>query len=98
MPGNDQSIHIFGSKGAVDLLYSTNMYPLGTKGPATPLAVKREEPPHAHVTAFYDCITKNAKNPAGIEVGATGALTAIMGHLAMTTQKMITWEEMGVQL
>jgi myo-inositol 2-dehydrogenase / D-chiro-inositol 1-dehydrogenase len=98
MPGNNQGIHIFGTKGAVDLLYSTDMYPLTGDAPGTPLAAKREEPPHAHVTAFYDCITKNAANPAGINEGATGALTAIMGHLAMTNQKMVTWAEMGVQL
>ena len=30
-------------------------------------------------------------------MGATGALTSIMGHLAMTKQKVITWDELGVQ-
>lgn len=98
MPGGNQFIHVFGTKGAVDLMYSTNMYPREGKGPGTPLAPKQEEPPHAHVTAFYDCITKNAENPADIVVGATGALTAIMGHLAMVKQKVVTWDELGVQL
>jgi predicted dehydrogenase len=97
MPNNNQSIHVFGTKGAVDLMYATNMYPLAG-GEMTTLAPKGEEQPHAHVTAFYDCITKNAKNPADITIGATAALTAIMGHLAMTKQKVITWAELGVDV
>lgn len=98
MPNGNQYLYVYGTKGAVDLLYSTNMYPLGTKSAGTPLAPKVEEPTHAHVTAFYDCITKNAPNPADITVGATGALTAIMGHMAMAGQKIVTWDELGVQL
>jgi predicted dehydrogenase len=98
MPSNNQNIYIFGTKGAVDLLYSATMYPLGSGGQPTVLAEKVKESPHAHITAFYDCITKNGKNPADISVGATAALTSIMGHLAMTNQKVVTWAEMGVQL
>lgn len=97
MPGNNQALHVFGTKGAVDLMPSTNMYPLAG-GEMTTLAPKGQESPHAHVAAFYDCITKNGKNPADITVGATAALTAIMGHLAMTKQKVITWNELGVNL
>jgi myo-inositol 2-dehydrogenase / D-chiro-inositol 1-dehydrogenase len=98
MPDGNQYIHVFGSKGAVDLMSSTTMYPLGTGGGVTTLAPKGEEPPHAHVTAFYECITKKGKNPADITVGATAALTAIMGHLAMTKQKVVTWSELGVDV
>ena len=98
LPNGNQYIYVYGTKGAVDLLPSTNMYPLGPKAPGTPLAVKTQEAPHAHITAFYDSITKNAPNPADITVGATGALTSIMGHLAMTKQKVVTWEELGVNL
>jgi myo-inositol 2-dehydrogenase / D-chiro-inositol 1-dehydrogenase len=98
MPGNNQAIHVFGSKGGVDLMQSTTMYPLGTTGEPSVLAPKGEESPHAHVAAFYDCITKKGNNPADITVGATAALTAIMGHLAMSRQKLITWAELGVDV
>jgi predicted dehydrogenase len=98
MPGGGQYIHVFGTRGAVDLMSSTNMYSREGKGPGTPLAPKQQEPPHAHTTAFYDCITKGGANPADIVVGATGALTAIMGHIAMAKQKIVTWEELGVQI
>jgi predicted dehydrogenase len=98
LPNNNQYIYVYGTKGAVDLLYSTNMYPLGPKAPGTPLAPKVQESPHAHIAAFYECITNNGPNPADIRVGATAALTSIMGHMAMTKQKVITWDELGVQL
>ena len=98
MPNGGQYLYVFGTKGAVDLLSTTNMYPLGVSGEATALATKGEPSPHAHVTAFYDCIIKQGKNPADITVGATAALTAIMGHLAMTTEKTVTWAELGVDI
>lgn len=98
MPNGGQYIHVFGTKGAVDLMYATSMYPLKPGGEATTLAPKGEQSPHAHVTAFYDCITKQGKNPADITVGATAALTAIMGHLAMTKEKVVTWDELGVDV
>lgn len=96
MPNGNQYIYVYGSKGAVDLMYSTNLYPLEASGQMSTLAAKGEEPPHAHVTAFYDCITKGSTNPADITVGATGALTAIMGHLAMSKEKVIHWSDLGV--
>jgi myo-inositol 2-dehydrogenase/D-chiro-inositol 1-dehydrogenase len=98
LPNGNQYIYVYGSKGAVDFLGSTNLYPLGAKSPGVPLAPKVEEPQHAHVAAFYDCITKGAPNPADVTVGATGALTSIMGHLAMTKQTVVTWDELGVRL
>lgn len=98
LPLGGQYIHIFGSKGAVDLMYSTNMYKLNSKDAPVALAEKREEAPHGHTTAFYDCITKNAANPADITVGASAALTAIMGHTAMVKQNVVSWSDMGVTL
>lgn len=98
MPGANQYIYVYGTKGAVDLMYSTNMYPREEGGQPGPLAQKVEEPPHAHTTAFYDCITKNGKNPADVVIGATGALTAILGHMAMTQEKVINWSDLGVDI
>jgi predicted dehydrogenase len=98
LPGGGQYVYVYGTKGAVDLMPSTNMYPLGKDAQMVTLAQKGEEPRHAHVAAFYDCITKNAKNPADITVGAAATLTSIMGHLAMTRQKVVNWSELGVDL
>ena len=38
------------------------------------------------------------KNPADITVGATGALTAIMGHQAITTGKVVEWKTIAGSL
>jgi predicted dehydrogenase len=94
MPVPNQTIFIFGTKGAVDLLYSTNMYTLGGKGEAQQLAPERQEAQHGHITAFYDCILKGSPNPADIEVGATAALTSILGHEAMTRQRVVNWSDL----
>jgi hypothetical protein len=31
-------------------------------------------------------------------IGATAALTSILGHLAMTKERVVEWSEMGVNL
>ncbi len=96
MPHGSQLLLAYGTKGAVDLLYSTNFYALNGDGKPTQLAAAVKDPPAIHITAFYDCITKGAANPAGIKEGATGALTAIMGHMAMVKQGQVDWIDLGV--
>jgi myo-inositol 2-dehydrogenase/D-chiro-inositol 1-dehydrogenase len=98
MPNPGQQIYVYGTKGAVDLLYSTNMYSLANGVPPAVLAPKQEEPQHAHITAFFDCVTKGAPNPADITVGATAALTSILGHEAMVRQKVVNWSDLGVDV
>ncbi|MCZ2154141.1 MAG: Gfo/Idh/MocA family oxidoreductase [Bryobacterales bacterium] len=95
-PSPSQNLLAYGTKGAVDFLYSTNFYALGGDGKPVQLAPEFKDDPHAHTTAFYDCITKGAANPADIYAGATGALTAIMGHMAMVKQGTVDWIDMGV--
>ncbi len=41
---------------------------------------------------------KGGRLPADITIGATAALTAILGHEAMTREKVVTWSELGVEL
>jgi predicted dehydrogenase len=98
MPNNNQNLYVFGTKGSVDLLYSTMMYPLERDGKPSALAEKQQEPPHAHITAFYDCITKGAPSPADITIGATAALTSILGHEAMVRGTVVKWSDLGVDL
>jgi myo-inositol 2-dehydrogenase/D-chiro-inositol 1-dehydrogenase len=98
MPLGGQAVHVFGSKGAVDLMHANTLYTGQANAPGTLLAEKREEPPHAHITAFYECLRSGGKNPADITIGATAALTAILGHWAMSKERVIEWSEMGVRL
>jgi hypothetical protein len=96
MPNGNQYIYVFGTKGAVDLMANTMAYPSDRGAKPYPLAAKQEEPGYAHLAAFYDAITKGGKLPADITIGATAALTAILGHEAMTREKIVTWSELGV--
>ncbi len=98
MPNNNQMLYVYGTKGSVDLLYSTMMYPLSGEDQPVELAQKHKDSPHVHITAFYDCITKGAPSPADITIGATAALTSIMGHEAMVRQKVVNWSEFGIEL
>jgi myo-inositol 2-dehydrogenase / D-chiro-inositol 1-dehydrogenase len=98
MPNGGQYVYVFGTKGAVDLMGGTTLYPPGREAKPYALAAKQEEPPFAHQAAFYDAITKGGKLPADITIGATAALTAILGHEAMTRQKVVTWSDLGVDL
>ena len=98
LPGGGQFVHVYGQKGACDLMGDTSVYPL--KGDAAPsvLAEKVDEHPSAHMGAFYDTIRGTGKNPADVTVGATTALTAIMGHMAITTGKVVEWKNIAGDL
>lgn len=100
MPGGGQNVHVFGSKASLDLMYGVTAYPLGGKdaGPPVTLAEKGPDDPHAHTAAFFACVRGQGPNPADITVGATGALTAILGHRAMVEERVVTWTELGVTL
>jgi predicted dehydrogenase len=98
MPNANQFITVYGTKGGADLLPNPVLYPLTQGSRPSELAPKQEEPPHAHTTGFYDCITKGAKPPSDVIIGATAALTAILGHEAMVREKVVNWSDLGVDL
>ncbi len=97
MPAGNQLINVYGSKGAVELLYSTAYYSLDGKE-QSPLAEKAEEKNDAHIRAFYDCVRKGAKSPADITIGATAALTAILGNEACLRGRVVQWSDLGVEV
>lgn len=98
MPNGNQYVYVYGTKGAVDLMSTATMYPLARDGQPTVLAPKQQEDQHAHEAAFYASITKGEKPPADITIGATAALTSILGHEAMVRQTVVTWSDLGVDL
>ena len=53
---------------------------------------------YAHIAGFYECITEGGGESSDITVGATAALTAILGHEAMVKQTVVNWSDMGVDL
>ncbi len=99
MPNGNQYIYVYGTKGAVDLMGTPTLYALS--GEAKPLVIGEKahpDEPHAHITAFYNSVVNGAKLPADITIGATAALTAILGHTAMTRQQMVDWAGLGVEV
>jgi predicted dehydrogenase len=99
MPGGGQFFNVYTTEGGVDLLSAT-FYPRAKGG--KPVVLAPPEPPEkremAHVAAFYAAIRGGTKPFADITVGASGALTAIMGREAIYKKKVATWSEMGVEL
>ncbi len=101
MPARNQMLYVYGTKGAVDLMGNDSgifMYPLDPNGKPVELVAKEPDDEHAHIAAFYRCVRHGDKSPAGIDIGATAALTAILGHEAMSTGKTVAWKDFGVDL
>jgi myo-inositol 2-dehydrogenase/D-chiro-inositol 1-dehydrogenase len=97
MPNGNQYVYVYGTKGAVDLTLGT-MYPPGRGSQPVVLAPKQEEDQYAHIAAFYDAVTKGTPPPADVKLGATAALTAILGHQAMVQEKVVNWSDLGVEV
>jgi len=99
LPNGNQYIYVYGTKGAVDLMGTPTLYALSGDSKPMVLGEKAQPPdPHAHIAAFYNSVINGAKPPADITIGATAALTAILGHHAMTRQQVVDWQSLGVQL
>ena len=98
---NGEPVHLrvrHKGRGGPDGRQPPTMYPLERGGSPVVLAEKAKDNPHAHIVAFYACVRKGGKNPADITIGASAALTAILGHEAMSKEKVVTWEDMGVKV
>jgi myo-inositol 2-dehydrogenase / D-chiro-inositol 1-dehydrogenase len=97
MPNGNQYVYVYGTKGAVDLMIAT-MYPPEKGSQPVVLSPKIQEDDFAHIAAFYDSIVHGTPPPADIKIGATAALTSILGHEAMVQEKVVTWSDLGVEI
>jgi predicted dehydrogenase len=98
MPGSGQYWYVYGTEGSVDLMDS-KFYPRARDAQPQQIIEPTEEKLDAqHVGAFYDAIVKATPVAADIGVGATGALTAILGRDSIYRKKMLTWNDLGVKL
>ena len=99
LPLGGQYIHVYGTKGAVDLMANeATMYPISGEGQPTALSSKADDQQSANTIAFYAAITNGTKPPADIIIGATAALTAILGNEAMLKARVVNWSDLGVDL
>ena len=97
MPNGNQYVYVYGTKGAVDLM-TGNMYPPGRGAQPVVLAPRQREDEFAHIAAFYESVAHGAPPPVDIKMGATAALTAILGHEAMVQEKVVKWSDFGIDL
>ena len=51
-----------------------------------------------HFAAFFNAVRTGSGVPADIRIGATAALTAILGREAIYNGRLMTWEDLGVQV
>ncbi len=96
LPGGGQYCYVYTTEGAVDLMNAT-FYPRSRDAAPVVLAEPEKTPPHAHVAAFFEAIRSDSRPFADLTVGATAALTAILGREAIYRRKVMTWAELGVQ-
>jgi predicted dehydrogenase len=97
-PGNGQSCLVLGNKGTVDVDNAV-YYPMERGAQAQKLVEpQREQLDNAHIQAFYDAVRSGSANPADITVGASGALTAILGREAIYRKAVLNWTDLGVRL
>lgn len=98
-PRNGQWYVVFGEKGAIELSYSSwtfhEMY--GEEPPRV------FEPENVDLTLaaqkdFFACIREGRRPFGDVKVGATAALTSILGREAIYKRRMVTWDELGVKV
>jgi hypothetical protein len=53
-------------------------------------AAERDDP---HVAAFFEAVRTGGKPPAGIDIGETAALTAILGREAIYRKTVMRWAD-----
>ena len=97
LPNGGQYTHVYGTKGAVSLDTFT-FYSIEKGVQPMVLAEPEKERDAPHVAAFFESIRTGAKSPADLIVGATAALTAILGREAIYSGNVTTWKDLRVSL
>src|SRR5437773_862896 len=98
MPNGNQSVYVYGTNGAVDLMGTASMYSRELGVAPVVLSPKIQEDQDAHIAGFYASIVNGTAPAVDIKVGATAALTAILGHEAMVQEKVVRWSDLGVDV
>jgi predicted dehydrogenase len=90
---------VFGEKGSVYLTHSSATFHdvYGETEPRSLLPAGANERDTA-TADFLACIREKRQPFADVRVGATAALTAIMGREAIYRGRSVTWKELGVEV
>jgi predicted dehydrogenase len=98
LPFGGEQTFVYGTAGAVALENGT-FYPRSRQDKPVMLAERKRQNREAkHIGQFLECIRTGSKPEVDIVVGATAALTAILGREAMYREKVLTWKELGVEI
>jgi predicted dehydrogenase len=98
LPFGGEQTFVYGTTGAVALENGT-FYPRTRQDKPVALTERKRENREArHIGLFIDCIRSGNRPETDIVVGATAALTAILGREAMYRRKVLAWKELGVEV
>ena len=87
---------VFGEKGSIEV-NSGMLYPMHGE-PSKFFTPAIESGKENAMEEFFRCIRSGEKPYASVTIGATAALTAIMGREAIYQRRMVTWKELGVDV
>jgi predicted dehydrogenase len=97
LPEGGQYTNVYGTKGAVSL-DTCKFYPLAKNAQPVTLSEPQNEKDAPHLASFFEAIRTGSKPNADLAIGATAALTAIMGREAIYNRSVVKWADMGVQI
>ena len=100
LPGGGQYTYVYTTEGAVDLDPGI-FYPRERDAEPVKLTERegdRERDGNRHIEVFFEAIRTGKKPLADIIVGATAALTAILGREAIYQKKVMSWQDLGVDI
>jgi predicted dehydrogenase len=99
LPAGGQFIHLYTDKGAVDLMAGTfHSNERGVEPVEFAKAAEGRPERDPHIQAFYESIRTGKTPPADITIGATAALTAILGREAIYRKRTMHWQELRVAI
>lgn len=94
---NGQWYMVFGQKGALDMTHeAAEFQPMNGGEPRDIIPATLKTAKENAMEEFYACIREKRRPAADVYVGATAALTTIMGREAIYRQRSVTWDELGV--
>lgn len=94
---NGQWYIVFGEKGSVNLTKGL-LYEMQGGEPKELLTQAVKDAKENAMEDFHNCIRENRQPFADVKVGATAALTAILGREAIYRRKSVDWSELGVAI
>ena len=96
---NGQWYTVFGQKGALDMTHEgAEFYEMNGPSGRDIIPPELKNAKENAMEQFLACIRENRRPFADIQVGATAALTTIMGREAIYRQRSVSWDDLGVNL